>query len=705
MKLRKKFFAVLVIFSLLPLGGVVWVGRREIGRLEAEISADTRRQVLTLWRQMLRLSTEDSAAIIQMSKRSFEFALAALAREAETLLGEEPPARTELFFASDFDDPFRRPPESQWRPAVAEAWDSGESRGYWLSHRRPAVLLAPGLAAESVRGEIDRLSGLQEAFVELAQRLGLLLHAAFAVTESGVQIVFPGRGGFPEGYDPLGRAGVREASGEPRWIGPVVEAGSHRRLLTVLQRVFPPGGGPETVVGLEVLLSEVLRSEELATLWRSESVSSFLVEAIAAGDGRAEEILVFARAERDGRGIRWDELPVPEPLGEADPEGVRRLSEAIRERRSGLLEMNFRGEPCLWAHASVHEGLAFLVAVPLAVVAQLPERAAAAIASFTRQETWIVGAVAIGAVLVAVAAAWIGARRFARPMATLAEAAAALSRGRFDVRIDLRTGDERDRVIEAFNVMVPKLEEHLRMRTGLLLASEVQQKLLPHRAPVWPGLEVSGVSLPCDETGGDYYDFFEDATGTPCIAVADVSGHGIPAALLMATARATLRMRALAAGGGAAMLGDVNRRLAEDFGESGAFMTMFFVNVDAERRILRWVRAGHAPALLFDPFSGRFQELRGVGVPLGVDPQAVFVESSSGPLPAGSLLFIGTDGLWETAGPGGEFFGPLRLRELIARHGRAPVSVLVQAVVRELERFAAGRRFADDVTMVALRLL
>ncbi len=705
MKLRSKFFLVLVIFSLLPLGGVVWIERREIARLEAEISAAVRRQMLALWRQILRLSTEDSAAIIQMSKRSFEFALAALAREAETALGEEPPARVEVFFASDFDDPFHRPPESQWRPTTAEESDSGEGRGYWVSHRRPAVLLAPGLSAESVREEIDRLTGLQEAFRELAQRLGPLLHAAFAVTESGVQIVYPGRGGFPAGYDPLGRPGVLDATGEPRWIGPVVEAGSRRALLTVLQRVSPPGGGPETVLGLEVLLSEVLRSEALATLWRSASVSSFLAEAVPAADGRGEGLLVFARREGDGRGTHWDELPAPETLQEADPEALRRLAEAIRERRSGLLEMNFRGEPCLWAHAPVHGGLAFLVAVPLAVVAQLPERAAAAIEAFTREEIWIVSAAAVGAVLVAVAAAWIGAQRFARPMAALAAAAAALSRGRFDVRVDLRTGDERDRVIEAFNAMVPKLEEHLRMRDGLLLASEVQQKLLPHRTPAWPGLEVAGVSLSCDETGGDYYDFFEDASGTPCVAVADVSGHGIPAALLMATARATLRMRALAAGGGAALLGDVNRRLAEDFGESGAFMTMFFVSVDAERRILRWVRAGHTPALLFDPFSGRFRELRGAGVPLGVDPRAVFVEESAGPLPAGSLLFIGTDGIWETAGPGGEFFGPLRLREVIARHGRAPVQALVQAVVRELEGFSAGKRFADDVTMVALRLL
>lgn len=705
MKLRSKLFVVLVAFSLLPLVPVVWIGGREMARLEAEISADVHRQIAGLWRQILRLTTEDSAALVQASKRSFEFALSLLVREAEAVFAEEPPARVEALYASDFDDPFRTPPEAQWRPDGAEGAAGGHRGGYWVSRRRPSLLLAPGLSEDEAREEIDRLTALEDTFREVAERLGAVFHAAFAVTESGVQIVFPGRGGFPPGYDPRLRAGFSEATGEPRWIGPVVDPGSRRSLLTVVQRVFHPDGTPAAAVGLEVLSSEVLRVEALSTLWRSESVSSYLVEAVPVPDGRGHELLVFARREQETGELVWDGLPVPEPLSEVEPEAAGRLAQAVLERRSGVVEMDCRGEPCLWAHAPMHGEIAFLVAVPQAVITRLPERAVAAIAAFTREEIQVVSLAAVGALLVAVLAAWLGSRRITRPMAALAEAAEEISRGRFDLRIGLHTGDERDRVIETFNEMVPKLEEHLRMRNGLLLASEVQQKLLPRRTPAWPGLEVAGASLPCDETGGDYYDLFEDAVGAPCVAVGDVAGHGIPAALLMATARATLRMRAVAPGGCAEIVGDVNRRLAEDFGESGSFMTLFFLCLDGERWHLRWVRAGHPPALLYDPRSRRFRELRGSGLPLGVDPRARFVEEGAGPLPAGSVVFIGTDGIWETVGPGGEFFGQPRLRDLISRHGGAPARVLVQAVVEELARFRSGRRSADDVTLVALRML
>ncbi len=705
MKLRSKFFSVLVIFSLLPLAPVVWVGGREMARLGDEIAEDVHRQISGLWRQILRLTTEDSAAIVQANKRAFEFALSLLVREAEAVFAEEPPGRVAVLLASDFDDPFRTPPEAQWRPGGAGGAAQGSGGGYWISHRRPALLLAPGLSEEEAREDIDRLTALEDVLREIAGRLGTAFHAAFAVTETGVQIVFPGRGGFPGGYDPRLRPGFAEAAGEPRWIGPVVDPGSRRSLLSVVQRVSYPDGTPAAAVGLEVLLSEVLRVEALSSIWRSESVSSYLVEAVPAPAGRGHELLVFARRDQEAEELVWNGLSVPEPFAETEPEAAGRLAQAVFERRSGVVEMDCRGGPCLWAYAPMHGEVAFLVAVPQEVISRLPERAIAAIAAFSREEIRVVSLAVAGALLVAVLAAWIGSRRFARPMAALAEAAAEISRGRFDLRLGLRTGDERDRLIEAFNAMGPKLEEHLRMRSGLLLASEVQQRLLPRRMPSWPGLEVAGASLSCDETGGDYYDLFEDAGGTPCIAVGDVSGHGIPAALLMATARATLRMRAVVPGGCAEIIADVNRRLAEDFGESGAFMTMFFLCLDGERRRLRWVRAGHPPALLYDPLSGRFRELRGSGLPLGVDPQARFVEEGTGPLNAGSVVFIGTDGIWETLGPGGGFFGQARLRDIISHHGKAPARVLVQAVVQELERFRCGLRAPDDVTLVALRVL
>ena len=118
--------------------------------------------------------------------------------------------------------------------------------------------------------------------------------------------------------------------------------------------------------------------------------------------------------------------------------------------------------------------------------------------------------------------------------------------------------------------MVPKLEDHLRMHESLQLATEVQQNLLPQREPSLPGLDIAGLSLYCDETGGDYYDYLDvaqDPPGAAAVVVADVSGHGVHAALLMASARAALRLRASLPGSLSEIVADVNRQFTEDVGE------------------------------------------------------------------------------------------------------------------------------------------
>jgi sigma-B regulation protein RsbU (phosphoserine phosphatase) len=123
----------------------------------------------------------------------------------------------------------------------------------------------------------------------------------------------------------------------------------------------------------------------------------------------------------------------------------------------------------------------------------------------------------------------------------------------------------------------------------------VQQNLLPKENPRIKGLDIAGKSIYCDETGGDYYDFIKLDGGRPAniaIVVGDVSGHGIPSALLMATARAFIRQRAYLPGGLSQIISDVNRQIVGDVEDSGQFMTLFYMTVDQDNRCLEWVRAG-----------------------------------------------------------------------------------------------------------------
>ena len=152
------------------------------------------------------------------------------------------------------------------------------------------------------------------------------------------------------------------------------------------------------------------------------------------------------------------------------------------------------------------------------------------------------------------------------------------------------------------------------LRKSLALANEIQVNLLPQHVPDNDRLDIAGKSIYCSATGGDYYDFisFTDRGGNRLdFVVGDVTGHGVEAALLMTTARALLRSRVQQPGSLAQVITDVNRHLTADLYESGRFMTLFYMSIDSVSGRLSWFRAGHDPAIIYDPSAERFEELRG----------------------------------------------------------------------------------------------
>ncbi len=249
-----------------------------------------------------------------------------------------------------------------------------------------------------------------------------------------------------------------------------------------------------------------------------------------------------------------------------------------------------------------------------------------------------------------------------------------------------------------------------RMDFDMELAASIQQGFIPSSPPRLPGLDMAGVSRSCDETGGDYFDFIafpgEDGVqGRMGLAVGDVTGHGIPAALLMASVRAYLRARMLSPGGAADIVSDVNRLLAKDCGMTGRFMTLFFLEVDACGRTFRWIRAGHDPAIVYDPRADRFDELSGKGIPLGIEPGWEFVQSELTDVPDGLVLVLATDGVWEARSPQGEMYGKDRLRDAIRRHCVDTAKDVAAAILADLDDFLRGSPQRDDVTLVVVKTM
>ncbi len=263
--------------------------------------------------------------------------------------------------------------------------------------------------------------------------------------------------------------------------------------------------------------------------------------------------------------------------------------------------------------------------------------------------------------------------------------------------------DDRGHVIGNM-AFVTDMTEH---KKALALAAEVQKSLLPQGKPMVKGLDIAGKNVSCDEIGGDYFDFIwrlDSKKGPFSVVVGDISGHGVDSALLMTTARAFLRMRASQPGTISEIITAMNRHLTRDILESGRFMTLFYMTIDPEKSHIDWVRAGHDPAIIYDPVRDEFEELKGSGIALGVNDAFDYEENFRRNLTNGQIIAIGTDGIWEAVNNEGEMFGKARFRNIIRNHANAAAADILNAVYSELNQYTRGRRSEDDITLVVIKI-
>ena len=295
-----------------------------------------------------------------------------------------------------------------------------------------------------------------------------------------------------------------------------------------------------------------------------------------------------------------------------------------------------------------------------------------------------------------------------RPLKEIIRVLKKVRDGDLNNRVRVTSNDEIGYTGDVINEMTDGLKERDKMRRSLELAKEVQQHFLPKTDPTIPGLDIAGHSTYCERTGGDYYDYLHLGDQQPDkigIVVGDVSGHGVSAALLMASARSAIRQRALMSGNIAQIVSDVNRQLASDVEESGRFMTLFCSEIDIGKQRIRWVRAGHEPAIFFDPVSGSFDELKGSGMALGVDESCQYQEEQKSGLAHGQIIVFGTDGIWEAHNAAGRLFGKESLFEIIRESAAKSAKEIAGAIMDSLNRFRRDVIPEDDVTLVVVKVV
>jgi hypothetical protein len=231
-------------------------------------------------------------------------------------------------------------------------------------------------------------------------------------------------------------------------------------------------------------------------------------------------------------------------------------------------------------------------------------------------------------------------------------------------------------------------------RSGELAeARAIQARLFPERAPAISGFRIAGLSQPCLSVGGDWYDYLLLASGRVAVVLGDVAGKGTGAALLMASTRSILRMRAEQIDSPAALLTEVNRVLTADL-PSAKFVTLIYAVLDPDRRTVTFGNAGHLPPVLVDRSVARTLDAR-LGLPLGI-MEGGYGEHEVG-MRAGDRLVLYTDGVVEATSPASEEYGEARLLRHLAGRSASAESLLAEVLAH-----GEGRPAADDITIVTI---
>lgn len=251
--------------------------------------------------------------------------------------------------------------------------------------------------------------------------------------------------------------------------------------------------------------------------------------------------------------------------------------------------------------------------------------------------------------------------------------------------------------------------EKQRLDLDLTLASDVQQMLLPRSMPSLPGLDIDARYLAAQKVSGDLYDVFELGEGRLGLAVADVSGKGISASLLMAICRTTLHQIAPAHVSPARVLAALNRSLAGDI-RQGMYITMTYAVIDSATNTLVFARAGHERPLLShrDPATGIFVSdfIASEGMPLGlVDPELFdsVIEDKAVEFGAGSTLVLFTDGLTEAPNADEKEFGNGRLADALRTAHSGSAKHINDAILAAVQHFAGETGLRDDYTLLTVK--
>jgi len=328
---------------------------------------------------------------------------------------------------------------------------------------------------------------------------------------------------------------------------------------------------------------------------------------------------------------------------------------------------------------------------------------------YLEQASWKLILASLFSFVVAMLVALILIRRISSPLQRFALLARQIARGNFGVRVSSQGGREISNLATAFNEMAGQLEDYVeevrkkeQLEQELKIAQNIQRGLLPKQMPEMPGMRVCARTVPAREVGGDYYDFLTNGSGSLGLAVGDVTGRGVPAALLMTMIRSVFRSQARE-GSPEEVLSKINHLIHEDVRDSRHSVALCFGVVDPQRKVFHFTNAGQMFPLFYRRRSRRWEYLELGGIPLGIRRDVTY-RSVEVELEPGDRIVFYTDGLVESTDESQEIFGFERFEALVKETGNLPVDQAVEAILNRLRSFGGADDPDDDLTLAILEI-
>jgi sigma-B regulation protein RsbU (phosphoserine phosphatase) len=247
------------------------------------------------------------------------------------------------------------------------------------------------------------------------------------------------------------------------------------------------------------------------------------------------------------------------------------------------------------------------------------------------------------------------------------------------------------------------LQQQIRHEQELVIAADIQKKLLPQELPQNTGLQIAASNTMARYVGGDYYDLITNQQGQLSLIIADSMGKGISAALLMTTVRAIWREgSAVNSSSPGDILKTINRAVYTDLQSTGSFVTMFSGLYEPKTSIFRYSNAGHNPSILLPASVSEYKALDIGGMPVGIIPDAKFPNAEI-LLREGDIIVMYTDGIVEADNGKDELFGLERLCNVVDKNRDSDAEEVREAILSEVDSYTDGSLLADDTTVVVLK--